>query len=271
MIFGTIQISSTLAQTVTSQGVSSKKTCTKFINSLGMGDGFKNNKSDLVHDLQKVLFDKGYLKVNPTGYFGRLTSQAVKAYQKDNNISQTGYVGEKTRGALQNHFCDDSLPSVCDYPAPPADCTYVPGPNYNEKSGCGMTLSCNGEVVVPLPSPSNCKVWFDGCNTCSKTTPGGLEACTRMACPSTNTQQSYCREYFDTTLTEKDARSIAIAACSSIPGGTLSEHATYNEISKTWWFSGTPNNPSGCFPACVVSDQTKTAEINYRCTGLLMK
>ena len=35
-----------------------------------------------------------------------------------------------------------STPTICDYAAPPSGCTYVPGPNFNPDTMCGMVLSC---------------------------------------------------------------------------------------------------------------------------------
>ncbi len=68
-------------------------------------------------------------------------------------------------------------------------------------------------------------------------------------------------------LTEKEARNIAENSC--IKGGEALGSGTYNEYSKTWWFSANLNSRhEGCNPACVVKEETRTAEINYRCTGL---
>lgn len=71
------------------------------------------------------------------------------------------------------------------------------------------------------------------------------------------------------TLTEIQARMIAAATC--VKGGETLGPATYNENSKTWWFDANLNaTRSGCNPACVVSEETKTAEINWRCTGAVV-
>ena len=48
--------------------------------------------------------------------------------------------------------------------------------------------------------------------------------------------------------------------------GNVLESAFYNENTKTWWF-GMDIEKEGCSPACVVSEETFTAEINWRCTG----
>lgn len=70
-------------------------------------------------------------------------------------------------------------------------------------------------------------------------------------------------------LTEVEAKAIAENYC--IKGGeTLTSGGTYNSNSKTWWFDANLNaTQPGCNPACVVSEDTKTAEVNWRCTGLL--
>lgn len=39
---------------------------------------------------------------------------------------------------------------VCDYVAPPVGCSYVPGPNYDPRTQCGLILRC----VTPTPTPT---------------------------------------------------------------------------------------------------------------------
>jgi len=69
-------------------------------------------------------------------------------------------------------------------------------------------------------------------------------------------------------LTEAEARAIATKAC--VKGGETLASGYHNDYTKTWWFDANLNSaPKGCNPACVVSDETKQAEINWRCTGLL--
>jgi len=67
-------------------------------------------------------------------------------------------------------------------------------------------------------------------------------------------------------MTEAEAKTIAEASC--IKGGDALGEGTYNENSKTWWFEANLNTTKpGCMPACIVSEETKTANINWRCTG----
>lgn len=71
------------------------------------------------------------------------------------------------------------------------------------------------------------------------------------------------------TLTIDEARTIAQKS-SCIKEGPSAGNATYNANTKTWWFD-LAITKEGCSPACVVSEETKQAEINWRCTGLLQK
>lgn len=69
------------------------------------------------------------------------------------------------------------------------------------------------------------------------------------------------------TLSEADARAIAERTC--IKGGESLAAGAFNASSRTWWYDANLNaTKPGCSPACVVSEATGTAEINWRCTGL---
>lgn len=69
-------------------------------------------------------------------------------------------------------------------------------------------------------------------------------------------------------LTEAQARSIAETSC--VKGGEVLSAGMYNEGTKTWWFDANLNaTRPGCSPACVVDETTNSAEINWRCTGLI--
>jgi len=71
-------------------------------------------------------------------------------------------------------------------------------------------------------------------------------------------------------LSEQEAKIIAEKTC--IKWGESLNKWIYNENSKTWWFDANLNaTKPGCNPACVVSESTKTAEINWRCTWLIIQ
>jgi hypothetical protein len=64
----------------------------------------------------------------------------------------------------------------------------------------------------------------------------------------------------------EEAETIAMASeCGEI--GTLKETSACNTNTGTWWIDLDLDKP-GCAPACVVDIESKTAEINWRCTGL---
>ncbi len=71
-----------------------------------------------------------------------------------------------------------------------------------------------------------------------------------------------------TQMTLEEARTIA-ASSECTQEGTLTDSAFYNENTRTWWIDLALEQP-GCKPACVVSEETRSAEINWRCTGLII-
>jgi hypothetical protein len=72
----------------------------------------------------------------------------------------------------------------------------------------------------------------------------------------------------NSNMAEQEARTIAEATC--IKGAESLASGTYNAGTKTWWYDANLNaTREGCSPACVVNEISKTAEINWRCTGVL--
>ena len=67
-------------------------------------------------------------------------------------------------------------------------------------------------------------------------------------------------------LTLEDALDAALRSECADSGRVSGENAFFNNNSKTWWLS-LESNKSGCNPACVVYEN-RSAEINWRCTGL---
>ncbi|NYZ77249.1 hypothetical protein H0O02_02950 [Candidatus Micrarchaeota archaeon] len=70
------------------------------------------------------------------------------------------------------------------------------------------------------------------------------------------------------SITHEEARSIALNS-SCVEEGTITNTYVYNNNTRTWWFDMNITR-AGCAPACVVSEIEGTAEINWRCTGLII-
>jgi predicted lipoprotein with Yx(FWY)xxD motif len=69
------------------------------------------------------------------------------------------------------------------------------------------------------------------------------------------------------SMSYNEARQIAQgSACMN--EGNLTNESVYNNITMTWWLGMDTVKP-GCSPACVVYGENRTAEINWRCTGLI--
>jgi hypothetical protein len=43
---------------------------------------------------------------------------------------------------------------ICDYPAPLPGCWYVPGPDYDPTTMCGLVMQCDQPVTAPVPAMS---------------------------------------------------------------------------------------------------------------------
>ena len=71
---------------------------------------FDINGSNDVSILQDFLNTQGYLKSQPTGFFGSATRRAVIAFQNDNGLRATppGYVGPATRAKIQEIDCKEN-------------------------------------------------------------------------------------------------------------------------------------------------------------------
>ncbi|HIH38762.1 hypothetical protein J4460_03220 [Candidatus Woesearchaeota archaeon] len=68
-------------------------------------------------------------------------------------------------------------------------------------------------------------------------------------------------------MTVEEAGAIVLSS-DCVKEGSIKGEPFYNNITYTWWFDLDIDKP-GCSPACVVEDD-KTADINWRCTGLIV-
>ena len=99
----------------------------------------------------------------------------------------------------------------------------------------------------------NMKTYSNGCTACSS---GEIDSWTLGECNIEGlTLEEAIAIAQNTECTEK---------------GTLTDNSFYNANSKTWWIDldMKPDFENElCNPACVVDEVTKTAQINWRCTG----
>lgn len=82
------------------------------------------------------------------------------------------------------------------------------------------------------------------------------------------TTEEYCTDYSGNSLSLTEAEIIATNS-ECVQGNLLKNHFC-NENTGTWWID-LDLEQEGCAPACVVDVAEKTAEINWRCTGLVQK
>lgn len=86
--------------------------------------------------------------------------------------------------------------------------------------------------------------------------------------PLSPAEPKYCLdEETDSRMSYLEAVEIAQGS-ECVEQGELKETSSCNENTGTWWIDLDIDKP-GCSPACVVDVSDKTAEINWRCTGLV--
>lgn len=80
---------------------------------------------------------------------------------------------------------------------------------------------------------------------------------------------SVCVSQNGVQMNYEEAVKIAEENCKE---GSLKDEYFCNDYTGTWWIEFTPDEvKEGCNPACVVSVETKKAEINWRCIGLIQE
>ena len=75
-----------------------------------------------------------------------------------------------------------------------------------------------------------------------------------------------------TTMSEKEAREIVINSSECSVAGVSRDNYSYDALTKTWRVDlmRMPElEQDGCSPVCVVFEETKTAEVDWQCVGLL--
>jgi len=182
----------------------------------------KGSTGDDVGDLQEFLRSTGdYSYSEITSYYGPLTETAVQNFQKragvvsygDAFTTGFGMFGPMTNKAMYRYCtfpdpieCTDEYAPVCGQPTMPTcpeglACAQVMPDQQTYSNKChlksaGATFLYEGQCRVDKDPtiPNDCKVWYDGCNTCSRSEPNGDMACTLRYCFAPGTPS--CKEYF---------------------------------------------------------------------------
>ena len=141
-------------ETPTPSPVQFEVICSRFVNS-----GSRKNPSPIVEDVQNILIALGYLNdKSDDGIFGPNTEEAVKSFQKDNELVDTGEVDRVTYNLLlekrveltddsqESNESDETIPNGSDIPAE--------APNINDVTSTPYTAE-NNDNTSQSPSPSN--------------------------------------------------------------------------------------------------------------------
>lgn len=150
-------------------------------------------------------------------------------------------------------------------------------PNLCTVGACGCSPDNSHEVNICNCGAGKC---FDG-NACAPIV-NSFEECAEAGYPVMESLPRQCRTPDGRTFEEGEETCVAISGegmslsearhvaseSECVNEGTLEDTGTCNADTGTWWVDMEGDRP-GCDPSCVVSIVEKTANINWRCTGVL--
>lgn len=152
------------------------------------------------------------------GYFGVPTSDGGAPSQVVGKVQI--YVGEKPAACTKEYkpVCGEIQIQCITTPCNPIQKTYG---NRCMMEADGAKLLYEGACRPDSANPEKdlrCKAWHDGCNTCSRSEPGGPAMCTLKACTPESMTKPYCTAYFDPT--EKPKPVACTMDAKQCPNGT---------------------------------------------------
>ncbi len=135
----------------------------------GTNDKMKNRE---ITALQAYLYDRGFLDVEPTGYFGPLTSFALRRFQYRNEIVVSGYVDIEVRDILREITCEKT--AIITYKEKP----YSPSKTSTKVVNVPKTVAKKTTVIPPTNSNNatsvNKKIIATTTNTSVNKNNGGI-------------------------------------------------------------------------------------------------
>lgn len=113
--------------------------------------------------------------------------------------------------------------------------------------------------------PGECAGSINSFDECIAAGYPAMESYPRQCSTGEKTFTEESCSYGEYVLTLNDAKQIA---SESECGSNFKETSVCNENTGTYWID-LDIEQEGCNPACVIDLETRTAEINWRCTGLI--
>lgn len=86
--------------------------------------------------------------------------------------------------------------------------------------------------------------------------------------PRSGQEESCIKTETEEEMSFSEAKEIALES-ECVGEGNLTDEYFCNQFTGTWWID-LDIQKEGCAPACVINVSTKKAEINWRCTGLII-
>lgn len=133
------------------------------------------SRGSRVVEVQKYLYQLNYLRTRPTGYYGKLTKEAVKAFQTEHNLAIDGVIGPITMNTLQEKISDQN--KIVKYTVKP--CEELEDIAVRYRTDVAVIMAANnlpdrkvveGQELLISPGENM------GVNLNSRNRPGGIQA-----------------------------------------------------------------------------------------------
>ena len=138
----------------------------------------------------------------------------------------------------------------------------------------GLILSgCGPAVARPAGSPTAAPAPTEALATPMSSTlteAAEYELTVAAASPTPSTGEEYCTDWKSGTRMSYQEAVEIVRSSECLERGQLKGTHFCNEFTGTWWIDLDIEKP-GCMPACVIRVVERTAEINWRCTGVIPK
>lgn len=165
--------------------------CADIGQNLRYGNRDSDANNNAVSMLQDFLNTNGFLTATPTGFFGNATLKAVKAFQKSNGITPTGYVAAFTRAKIKDIDCNGgSIVQPVSTTTPGSSfgqpCIKNCNPGFQDQGKVGTpTPTAPATQIAPTPVPISAGSAMSSSYTAPVSTPTAVTNTVSQACTST--------------------------------------------------------------------------------------
>ncbi len=189
--------------------------------------------------LQDFLQANNYLSNNPTGFYGLMTINAIKAFQSDHNIIPTGYVGPLTRAQIASLTCGNTTGQTSTSTISTTPACVPLGGNLGAVYP-GNNAQCCAGLIQQLPNNNI----IGGRGTCVQNNNGNLSVSLSSGSPvaTTVTAGQTKVDLADFTFTNPTANTIVIGYIEAVTQGNTTSSSDKSPLNNVYAYINTTDS-----------------------------